>query len=57
MGNQEDKTPKSALQQVKEEWYSKVPLTLRQLDIIIGLGIAGLVVVTILIILEACGIL
>ena len=56
MGNKENKTSKSVMQQVKEEWYSKVPLTLRQLDIIIGLGIAGLVVVTILIILEACGI-
>lgn len=49
--------PKSLWQQNKEAMYDKVHLSVRQLDIIIGLGIAGLVVVFILIGLDAAGII
>ena len=40
----------------KRKWYSKVKLSVRQLDIIIGVTIAALAVVTVLIVLEAAGI-
>ena len=40
----------------KESWYDKVPLTVKQLDVIVYVGIAALVVVFILIALEAAGI-
>ena len=52
---EEDK--RTAWQRNKEELYDKVPLTLRQLDIIIALGLLGLAVVAVLIFLEASGIL
>lgn len=48
---------KSLWQTNKEELYDKVPLTVRQLDVIIALGILGLVVVFILIGLDAAGII
>ena len=40
----------------KEELYEKVPLTVKQLDVIIGVAVAALVIVFILIALEAAGI-
>ena len=43
-------------QQTKEGWYDKVPLTVKQLDWIIGLGIAGLVIMAIIIGLDAAGV-
>ena len=47
---------KSMWQQTKESWYDKVNLTVRQLDIIIACGIAGLVLTFICIALDAMGI-
>lgn len=55
MEAKEDHRP--AWQRTKESWYDKVPLSLRQLDVIIGVGLAALVVVAILIALDAGGIL
>ena len=52
---EEDK--RTAWQRNKEELYDKVPLTLRQLDVIIALGLLGLGAVAVLIFLEASGIL
>ena len=53
----EEETPiKPLWQQTKEGWYDKVPLTVKQLDIIIGLGIAGLVITFIVIALDAMGV-
>lgn len=40
----------------KEELYDKVPLTVKQLDIIIAVAVAALAAVFILIVLEATGI-
>ena len=51
-----DGKKKSRLRELKERWYEKVPLNVRQLDIIIAIGIAGLVIVTVLIVLEATGV-
>lgn len=51
-----DGKKKSHLRELKESWYEKVPLNVRQLDIIIAIGIAGLVIVTVLIVLEATGV-
>ena len=48
--------PKTAWQQTKEGWYDKIPLTVKQLDIIIGCGIAGLILTFICIALDAMGI-
>ena len=45
-----------AVQNKKEEWYDKVKLSVRQLDIVIWIVSGLLVVVLILIILEATGI-
>ena len=39
----------------RNKLYDKVPLTLRQLDIIIAMGLIGLAVVAVLIFLEATG--
>ena len=52
----EDQPVKSMWQQTKESWYDKVNLTVKQLDIIIGCGIAGLVLTFICIALDAMGI-
>lgn len=50
----EEKTEeKTAWQTTKEGWYDKVPLTVKQLDIIIGVSLAALVIVFILIFLDA----
>lgn len=48
--------PKSQWQQTKENWYDKIDLTVRQLDIIIGLGIGGLILTAIAIALDAMGV-
>lgn len=47
---------KPAWQAKKEGWYDKIPLTVKQLDIIIGVSIAALIVVFIVIGLDAAGI-
>ena len=44
---------KSAWQQKKEGWYDKIPLTVRQLDIIIWVSVAALIVVFIKIFMDA----
>ena len=49
-------TKKKRWQSIKEEWYSLVHLSLKTLDLIIGIGIAALVITVILMILEAAGI-
>lgn len=53
---QEEEAPKHPWQQLKESWYDKIPLTLKQLDIIIALGIAGMVILAIVIVLDAIGV-
>lgn len=50
-------TSKPLWQQLKEEQYAKLNITVKQLDIVIGLCVAGLVIVAILIGLEAAGII
>ena len=56
-GGSEARDTRSTWQRNKEELYDKVPLTLRQLDVIIVLGLLGLGAVAVLIFLEASGIL
>lgn len=46
---------KKRWQEVKEGWYSHIKVSLRTLDIIIGVGIAVLAIVFVLIALEATG--
>lgn len=53
--SQEELDTRPAWQRMKEGWYDKVPLTVRQLDIIIALGLIGLAVVAVLIFLDASG--
>ena len=53
---EESRPVKSQWQQTKEGWYDKIPLTVKQLDIIIGLGIAGMVILAIVIALDASGV-
>lgn len=48
---------KHAWQKRKEEVYSHLNITVKQLDIIIGLCIAGLIIVGIMITLDAIGII
>ena len=43
-------------QKTKESWYDKVNLTVKQLDIIIGCCIAGLILTFIAIALDAMGV-
>ncbi|MBQ0071874.1 MAG: hypothetical protein KBS81_08505 [Spirochaetales bacterium] len=52
----DEQKPKKAWQKKKEGWYEHVHLSVRQLDVIIGIGIAALLVVGDLIGLEAAGI-
>ena len=47
---------KTSWQATKEGWYDKVPLTVKQLDIIIACGIAGLILTAIAIALDAMGV-
>lgn len=52
----ENKPFSKAFQEKKEDWFDHVPLTVHQLDIIIGIAVAALAVVIVLIVLEAAGI-
>ena len=52
----EDVPTKSMWQITKESWYDKVNLSVKQLDIIIACGIAGLILTFICIALDAMGI-
>ena len=52
----EDRSAQSLWQQTKESWYDKVNLTVKQLDIIIGCCIAGLVLTFIAIAMDAMGV-
>ncbi len=53
---QEEVPAKPAWQRTKESWYDKLDLSVKQLDWIIGLGIAGLVITFIVIALDAMGV-
>lgn len=55
-GKPKEETAKSAWQIQKECWYDKVPLTLKQLDIIIGICVALLAVIFLCVGLDAMGI-
>ena len=48
-----EEKPKSTWQQTKEGWYDKIPLTVKQLDIIIWVCVAALIVVFIKIFMDA----
>lgn len=48
--------PKSQLQLVKEYWYDKVPLTLKQLDVIVWCCYVAMGILVICIALDAMGI-
>ena len=52
----EEQSAKSLWQQTKESWYDKVPLTVKQLDIIIACGVGGLILTFIAIALDAMGV-
>lgn len=56
MDKLEKKPFSSALQQKKEELYSKVPLSLNAVNVILWVAVAALTVVIILITLEATGV-
>ena len=43
-------------QLIKESWYSQLNVSVKQLDIIIALGIAGLIVTAVVIGLDAAGV-
>ena len=51
-----DKSKKKRWQSIKEDWYSHLKINLSTLEWIIGMGIAVMVIVDILIILEAAGV-
>ena len=53
---EEQTEKKPAFQHIKEGWYDKVPLNLKQLDIIIGCCLAGLILTFIAIALDAMGV-
>lgn len=53
---EESGKPVSQWQRTKESWYDKIPLTVRQLDVIIWGGTAALILVFILIGLDAAGV-
>ena len=52
----ENKPISNAIQKNKEKLYDKVPLTLKQANILVYVSVAALVIVFILIILEATGV-
>ena len=52
----EDQSAKSLWQQTKESWYDKVTLSVKQLDIIIGCCLTGLILTFIAIALDAMGV-
>ena len=53
---EEETAGKTAWQTTKEGWYDKIPLTVKQLDIIIGVSLAALAVTFVLIFLESADI-
>ncbi|MBR6610322.1 MAG: hypothetical protein IKK99_08920 [Oscillospiraceae bacterium] len=55
LSNSEPVTP--VWQQMKEEQYAKLNVTVKQLDTIIGICIAGLIILAIVIGLDATGII
>lgn len=50
---EEEANPKSQWQQTKESWYDKLPVTLKQMDLIVGLCWAAIAVTVVLIALDA----
>ena len=48
-----EEKPKTAWQQTKESWYDKIPLTVKQLDIILWICYISLAVVFIKIFIDA----
>ena len=50
---QQEEKSKSQWQQTKEGWYDKVPLTVKQLDIIIWVCVGALIVTFIKIFIDA----
>ena len=52
----EEQSSKTLWQQTKESWYDKVNLSVKQLDIIIGCCIGGLILTAIVIALDAIGV-
>ena len=52
----EEQSSKTLWQQTKESWYDKVNLSVKQLDIIIGCCIGGLILTAIAIALDAIGV-
>lgn len=50
-----DVRPKHPWQVTKESWYDKLNVSVRQLDVVIGIASLALLVVVILIILDATG--
>ena len=50
-----DVRPKHPWQVTKESWYDKLNVSVRQLDIVIGVASLALLIVVILIILDATG--
>ena len=53
---QEEKQVKTPWQQQKESWYDKIPLTLKQLDWIVGICLTLLALTFVAIALDALGI-
>ncbi|MBR5521798.1 MAG: hypothetical protein IKU54_07375 [Oscillospiraceae bacterium] len=47
---------KPTWQLVKESWYSQLNVSVKQLDIIITLGVAGLIILAVVIGLDAAGV-
>jgi hypothetical protein len=45
--------PKTVWQQTKEGWYDKIPLTVKQLDVIIWVSVGALIVTVIKIFMDA----
>ncbi len=54
--SQEEQKAKTPWQLQKESWYDKIPLTLKQLDIIIGVCLVLLALTFVAIFLDAAGI-
>ena len=48
-----EEAPRNAFQQQKESWYDKLPVTLKQMDLIVGLCWAALGITAVLIALDA----
>ena len=53
----EEQSARTLWQQTKESWYDKVPLNVKQLDIIIACCFAGLALTAVAIALDAMGII